>query len=109
LGSLAAAQAPRTLSGKWEGTLDVGAAKLRLALDVATGADGKPAGTLTSLDQGNAVIPITAFTVEGDAVRFDLAAISGRYDGIFADDATLTGTWTQGMSWPLEFKRVTNQ
>ena len=47
------AQSAPDVNGKWMGTLDAGAQKLRLALDIENGQ-----GAMISLDQGSARLPI---------------------------------------------------
>jgi uncharacterized protein len=92
------------IEGSWEGTLSVGAAQLRLVVKLAN--DGEAArGTLVSLDQGGAEIPITQITQSGSALTLVIGPINGRYEGALKD-AQLAGTWTQGpQSFPLTLKR----
>jgi hypothetical protein len=103
----ALAQPASDVQGRWDGTLDAGAVKLRLVLEVK-GTAGAYTGTLTSLDQGNAVIPINAIAVDGATVRLDVAAVMGKYEGKVADGGKkIAGTWTQaGMSLPLDFTKT---
>jgi hypothetical protein len=102
----ALAQPKSDIQGRWEGALVAGPTTLRLVLDVK-GAAGSYTGTLTSLDQGNVVIPIATVAVEGDTVRLDVAAVTGKYEGKVGDGGKkITGIWTQGMSLPLEFKKI---
>jgi len=103
--SLALAQSKSDLAGSWDGTLDTGGPKLRLVLDVK-GSAGAYTGTLTSVDQAGAVIPIATVAIEGDTVRLDVPAVMGKYEGKFASTTKLTGTWSQlGMSFPLELTK----
>src|SRR5258706_12011773 len=62
---------PRGVEGVWEGTLDVGAAKLRLVLKVSKEKDGGLAATLDSLDQNALDLPVSSISIEGDALRFE--------------------------------------
>ncbi len=66
----------RGLEGFWQGTLEAGGAKLRLALTVTRADAGGYAGKVDSLDQGT-TIPIDAITVNGDAVRLELKSVGG--------------------------------
>src|SRR5262249_22781878 len=50
------------LEGSWQGTLDAGGQKLRLALTISKSADGVYSGKLDSLDQGS-TIPIDTITI----------------------------------------------
>ena len=96
----------KAFEGTWEGTLDTGAAKLRLVLNLVNGKDSAT-GTLTSVDQGGAVIPIAVITQKGSGLKLDLPSVSGSFAGeISKDEASITGTWTQGMGGlPLTFRR----
>ena len=58
----------KDFEGSWQGTLEAGGQKLRLAVTVTKSDAGVYAGKLDSLDQG-ATIPIDTITVNGDAVR----------------------------------------
>lgn len=97
----------QTLDGKWQGTLEAGGAKLRLALDITKSGDGF-AGVLDSIDQG-AKIPIDRIQVDGAKVRLELDAVKGTYEGTMdAGRTKINGTWTQGQSLPLEFVRTSD-
>ena len=99
---------PRGIEGSWEGVLDVGSAKLRLVLKISKEKDVKYAATLDSLDQNAMDLPVNSMTLEGDALRFEMQAIGGLYDGKLNKEwSEVTGTWRQGdLSLPLSFKRV---
>ena len=91
--------------GSWQGTLEAGEKKLRLALTLSKNPDGTYSGSLDSLDQG-ATIPIDVVTVKGNSVRLDLTSIGAVFEGkLNADSSELTGQFTQGDSLPLTFKR----
>jgi len=92
------------LEGKWRGTLNTGVSELRLLLSI-DGTAGHYSGSLNSLDQ-DAILRADAVRVEGDVVRLEFKSINGVYEGKFdAAHSTLSGTWTQGMSFPLAFTR----
>ena len=93
------------LEGSWQGTLEAGGAKLRLALTV-TKSDAGYAGKIDSLDQGS-TIPIDVIAVNGEAVRLELKAVNGVFDGTLNGDRTeLVGKFSQGGEpLPLTFKR----
>src|SRR5262249_40857337 len=62
------------------------------------------AAKMDSLDQGS-TIPVDTITVSGDAVRLELKAIGGVYEGTLNKDRTeMTGKWSQGGSLPLTLK-----
>lgn len=92
--------------GEWLGTLEVGAAKLRLALHVEKKGDGALSAVLDSIDQG-AKIPVDAALFEGGTLRLSLQSIGASYEGTMsADGSALEGAWMQGgRSLPLTLKR----
>jgi dienelactone hydrolase len=92
--------------GSWQGTLEAGDTKLRLALTVTKSDAGAYAGKLDSLDQG-ATIPIDKITVNIDAVRLEIKSPEIAFEGLLNKERTeLTGTFTQGgQQFPLTFKR----
>src|SRR4029453_18163035 len=96
----------KDFEGSWQGTLEAGGTKLRLAVTVTRSDAGVYAGKLDSLDQG-ATIPIDTITVNGDAVRFEIKSPAIVFEGTLNKERTeLTGTFTQGgQQIPLTFKR----
>jgi fermentation-respiration switch protein FrsA (DUF1100 family) len=58
------------------------------------------------VDQGANGIPVTTISVKGSEMDFAVNAVHGSYEGKLNADATaVSGTWSQGMPLPLEFKR----
>jgi murein DD-endopeptidase MepM/ murein hydrolase activator NlpD len=102
------AQSPAPgLAGDWEGTLDTGAGKLRLALHITRGSDGLYIGKGVSLDQGNAEFPLGKAAVEGRSFTLEFPIVSGVYKGELSEDGSkMTGTWSQGTPLPLDFTRT---
>ena len=98
------------ISGDWQGTLRVGAANLRVILNLAKGDDGGWKAMLFSIDQGSDGMAANAATLQGSNLKLTIAAIRGSYDGtISADGTSIAGTWTQGQPMPLELKRATKE
>lgn len=96
----------KDLEGAWEGALDVQGKVLRLALTLANTPEGAT-GTLVSLDQGNAEMPVSTITQAGTKVTVLVTMVGGTFDGELKG-GQLEGTWTQGAgSLPLVFKRTT--
>src|SRR5262245_36492601 len=92
LSGLAFGQA-KGLEGTWNGLLDAGAQKLRLAVVVTKSDNGAYAGKFESLDQG-ATIPIDTVTLDGDKVRFEVKDAGIVYEGVLNSDRTeVTGTF----------------
>lgn len=103
--SLARAQ---EITGDWQGTLSAGGAELRLILHIAKEADGSLKATLDSVDQNSNGIPVSSITFKNSNLSLGIDAVHGTYEGKLAPDGkTLSGTWTQGSSLPLDFKRAT--
>jgi hypothetical protein len=109
LGSGHEEYAPRPdsdLQGAWEGTLKVGNAGLRLNLRIAEPTAGTFHAQMDSVDQGAMNLPVTSVTYQKPAIRFEMSAINGMFEGNYQDDQ-LTGTWTQrGKKFPLTFRHV---
>ncbi len=95
----------KDFEGTWEGALEVNGMTLRLNLKLAN-VDGAATGTLISLDQGNAEIPLSVIEQTNAHLKFTVPGVGGSYDGDLKD-GQLAGTWTQGPgSMPLSFKKV---
>ena len=95
------------VAGDWQGTLKAGGAELRLVLHIVKSADGALTATVDSVDQGANGIPIGPVTIADGMMRFESAAINGKYEGkLNADASAVEGTWTQGQPLPLTFKRA---
>lgn len=92
---------PDGFLGDWFATLDVGAAKLRLRLNIGDG----PRATLFSIDQGNAPIPASLIRVEGTTLQIEWKVLGASLDGTLASGA-IAGTFTQGRAFPLTFTRI---
>ncbi len=96
------------IAGTWSGVLTVqGGMQLHIVFHVKAAADGTLSGTMDSPDQGAKGIPVSAVTVKGDSVRFEVAVANGGFAGAFAaDHASIDGTWSQsGASLPLKLTK----
>jgi len=95
----------KDLTEDWQGTLSAGGANLRLVLHVSKAADGSLKANLDSVDQG-VNIPVNSVTFKDSRVSLSLEMIHGSYEGkISTDGNVISGTWTQGQPFPLDFKR----
>lgn len=104
-----AAKADDALAGTWKGELGEGSAKLHIVLTITKLTGGEFSGQLQSVDQGS-TIPMENITLKGDAVRFEVKAIGGVYEGTLnAVRTEFAGTWTQSgvPGQPLKFTRDT--
>jgi len=98
---------PSDIDGDWLGTIDTGAAKLRVVFHITNTEDGLTA-TMDSLDQGAKGIAATAVKRDGASLKIELKQIGGAFDGKIAKDlATIDGNWAQmGNGFRLTLKRV---
>lgn len=94
--------------GIWEGTLDVGVAKLRLVFHFAQGMDGAWTGTLDSPDQAANGMPLDPVAWKDGEVTCEMKAIGGEFVGkLDAERNKLAGEWRQGgRKWPLSLTKV---
>lgn len=94
------------IEGTWQGTLDAGAMKLRLGLHVTKSASGELSSTLDSIDQRAMGIPAKV-TFSGSTLHLELPSLGAKYDGtLSADGKEISGTFVQGATLPLAFRRV---
>jgi hypothetical protein len=94
----------KELEGQWSGTLEAGGQQLRLTLKLANGADSAT-GSIVSVDQGGAEIPIASIVQTGSHLELGLPAIGGTFSGDLKD-GKLAGEWKQGPgTLPLTFTR----
>lgn len=95
---------PFPFEGAWSGTLDAGAMKLRIGLNIKS-QDGKLSATLDSPDQGAFGLPLDSITVDGSRIRFSMQSLGLSYDGVLGG-GRIEGTFTQaGQKLPLAFER----
>lgn len=100
--------AGQNLEGTWEGALEIGAMKLRLALKVTKAADGALAAKLDSLDQGANDLPVDVISLKDGAVHFEMKRLLVVFDGTLNKEGSeIAGQFKQGGgSSPLTLKRV---
>lgn len=112
LGVPAAAQEanPADFAGNWLGTLDAGAAQLRIRVDLAV-EDGVLSARMFSVDQGNTEVPVASVTVTGNSIAMTMPMIGGSYDGTLSDDGrAIEGIFKQmGAELPLVLEPVEDE
>ena len=90
------------LSGFWQGSLDVGAAKLRLVMRFTE----KGRAVLYSLDKGGSGIAAEKSISTDSVLRVAFGAIGGSFEGKREGDS-LVGRWKQNGTFPLTLVRQT--
>jgi CubicO group peptidase (beta-lactamase class C family) len=97
---------PSRVDGIWLGTLVAGSTSLRVQIRVKSDNAGKEYCTNDSVDQEAMGMECANVALAGDDFSFDVPVVHGHYSGkLSADNNTLTGTWDQGSSLPLNFTR----
>ena len=93
--------------GDWEGTLDAGAAKLKLIIHVVRKGEQLTA-TLDSPDQGATGLPIDSISVTDSLIQLDMKSLGATYKGKFTSDGSrIEGEFIQaGQAFPLNLTRV---
>jgi non-heme chloroperoxidase len=112
LAMMAGSLCAQDITGVWQGTLN--GSETRLMIRISQQLDGTLQARILRVDQnppdwgsGNGA---TSVSLEGS--DFKLTADSGKvsYEGnVSADGNSITGTWTQGSSSPLDLRRATEK
>ncbi len=98
----------QSLTGTWQGTLQVPGRELRTVFRISTTDADKLKAVLYSIDQGGGGIPATSVTLQGSALKISIVGIGGTFEGkLSADGNSIAGTWTQGQPLTLNLKRAT--
>ena len=92
----------------WEGSLNVGVAVLRLRFEISRDDDGEFSGHMISVDQGNAKIPLTDMSVDGDNVMMEFKSIDSTFTGKRSKGKEeIVGKWKQlGKTYDYTIKRA---
>lgn len=105
--TLSLAQTP-DITGTWQGTLHAGAANLRTVVKISKADDGSLKAIFYSIDQGGQPLPVDKTTLEGSSLKLSMSSIGGSYEGkVSSDGNSISGTWSQGNSLPLDLTRAT--
>jgi len=96
-----------SMPGDWIGTLNTPQGAMRLWITITERPDHTFSGQLESIDQApGQKIPLGDVTAQGDSFSFKIPAIGASYTGTWnAADGHWEGTFSQGMKFPLAFKR----
>jgi len=98
---------PSTIEGSWEGTLQVGATRLRIVFHLEAVGKGNLTGTMDSPDQGARGIPLSSVGVGSDTLHIEVRVVGGQYAGVLQQgDSVIVGVWSQGgLQLPLTLRR----
>lgn len=107
LGIFALAGAQNTSAeGIWQGSIQAGAIKLRLAFHISKDDKGGLLTKWDSIDQGAKDLPTRQTTFTDKKLHIEINAAT-KFDGTMSDDGSeIAGTFTQGAAIPLRLKRV---
>lgn len=90
--------------GDWGGLLS---GRLHLVLHVTQAQDGRYAGVLESVDQGDAMIPVDKLEAGADQLNIAISRIGASYAGKWDDgQKAWVGVFAQGADLPLTLKRL---
>jgi len=95
--------AENSIAGEWDGMI----ASMHLVFTFGQTPQSGLQLKLTSVDQGNAVVPVDSVSFESGKLDVEMKAIGGSYVAtLSAAGDSITGTWAQGaMSLPLTLHR----
>lgn len=99
------ANAQKNINGTWQGKLAVSSASLRIVVHIKS-VDGNYSATLDSPDQGAKGIPMSRVRLAGDSLLLEVAAVGAKLSGLVTSDSTFSGQWIQGLSLPLDLKKL---
>lgn len=88
-----------TLSGEWEGAIDIRGQKLIVIFHIE-GESGNYSGTLDIPQQGANGLQLKKVELIRDSVSiaFKAGQVAGEFNGLLEQDTLITGTYTQGVS-----------
>ena len=81
----------QTITGSWQGALNVGSRELRIVIKISLDDDKLKAVTY-SIDQPGPPVPAASITQNGSTIKMAVPAIGGSYEGkLSADGKSITG------------------
>jgi CubicO group peptidase (beta-lactamase class C family) len=106
--TFAPSEKPSAVDGVWLGAVEAGGRSLRAQIKVKSDRTGREFCTFDSLDQGGLDWECANTSLSGTDFSFDVPKVRGRWSGkLSADNQTLTGKWTQGGTFALNFSKQT--
>ena len=101
-----ASEKPSAVDGIWLGVVQAGGRSLRAQVKVKSDRAGREFCTFDSLDQGAVGWECANVSLSGTGFSFEIPKVHGRWSGkLSPDNQTLTGSWTQGATFALDFSR----
>jgi len=98
------------IGGDWQGMLKTPREETRVVIKIEKDTDGGWNATEFTADEGMNGIPADSVTLQDSGLKLTFNRIRGTYEGTIAEDgASMTGTWTQGQSLPLDLERATEE
>ena len=100
------AEKPSPVDGIWLGTVQAAGRSLRAQIKVKSDRAGKEFCTFDSLDQSALDAECANATLKGSDFSFEVPKAGGHWTGkLSPDNQTLTGAWTEGSTYPLNFAK----
>jgi hypothetical protein len=104
-----AARTQSVIVGDWQGSMKVNGTKLRLVLHIREETSGILTATIDSIDQDGVGLPVRTATFTNNILKLDVRQVDGTYEGVLGKNRNeLKGTWSEGGSRDLKFKRVSD-
>ncbi|MET0394674.1 MAG: alpha/beta hydrolase [Chitinophagaceae bacterium] len=98
-------RAQQPFAGTWEGKLNVGV-ELRLVFHIHPAGAGGWSATADSPDQSAFGMKCDTVIVSADSIRIEMRGINAAFAGQLLADTAISGTFSQGMTFPLLLKKV---
>lgn len=92
------------ISGTWYSKLKAGV-ELRMVFHFIKDSTGKYTTVMDSPDQSVFDIPTTSTKIAGDSIFVDIKNALASFAGVLVNDSLITGTFTQGIKFPLQLTR----
>ena len=104
-GGFLATLSAQDIVGTWQGKLTVPTGSLTLVFHLNRTIEGKYVTILDSPDQGAKGIPTSRTTFQDSVLIIQIPMIQASYKGKINDSQTITGTFTQGVTLPLNLEK----
>jgi pimeloyl-ACP methyl ester carboxylesterase len=105
LAAASSAKAQNSFVGIWEGKMNVGV-ELRMIFHFSQDAAKNFIATMDCPGQGIKDVKASTLQLTGDSVYLEISQFQVKYWGKLTSDSLISGTFQQGMSLPLNFKKI---